>query len=313
VSFASNVPLDGQNDNQPFTVVGDPPVERMRQPNAHYQIVSPRYFEALGITLLQGRGFTGRDTATTVPVCIINEELARRFFAGRDPIGARISIPSIAVRVPVEREIVGVIRQVAVEPVETERAMQIYVPLAQNAWQSSMMAVRTEGDPVQLVPSIKAAIARADRYQAAWRVRTMEQVASDATSRPRFRAQLVGVFASLAAMLAAIGIFSVLMFTVQQRAREFGIRMALGARAGDIFRLVLGGALRLTGAGLAIGLIASFLLVRSLTTLLFGIEPFDLLAFAAATIGVAAVALAACLAPALRAMRADPAHALRAE
>jgi ABC-type antimicrobial peptide transport system permease subunit len=202
---------------------------------------------------------------------------------------------------------------VAVEPVETERAMQIYVPLAQNAWQSSMMAVRTEGDPVQLVPSIKAAIARADRYQAAWRVRTMEQVASDATSRPRFRAQLVGVFASLAAMLAAIGIFSVLMFTVQQRAREFGIRMALGARAGDIFRLVLGGALRLTGAGLAIGLIASFLLVRSLTTLLFGIEPFDLLAFAAATIGVGAVALAACLAPALRAMRADPAHALRAE
>jgi len=138
-------------------------------------------------------------------------------------------------------------------------------------------------------------------------------VPAPATARPRFRAQLVSVFASLAVMLAAVGVFSVLMFTVQQRAREFGIRLALGARRCDIFRLVLGGGLRLTAAGLGIGLAASAFLVRSVSTLLFGITPLDALTFASATLGVATIAIAACVAPAIRAVRSDPALALRSE
>lgn len=312
-AMTSDVPLDGETDLQPFTVVGDPPIDQTRRANAHYQIITPRYFEALGILLLKGRAFTGADTSTTVPVCIINEELARRYFSGRDPIGARISVPSITVRVPVEREIVGVMQQVKTRPGASERALEVYVPLAQNAWTNATLAVRTAGDPVSIVPAIKAAIARVDRNQAVSRVRTMAEVAAESTARPRFRAQLVGAFASLAVLLAAVGIFSVLMFTVQQRAREFGIRLALGAGSSDIFRLVLGGGLKLTAVGLTIGVVASVLLGRSLGTLLFGVTPLDSITFAFATAGVGAIALAACVAPALRAVRSNPAGALRAE
>jgi putative ABC transport system permease protein len=311
--LTSDLPLDGQTSTQPFTVVGDSPVDVTLQTNAHYQIVTPRYFETLGIRLLQGRGFTDRDTSNAVPVCIVNEELARRYFSGRNPIGARISVPSVTVKIPVEREIVGVIRQVALRPGETDRPLEIYVPLAQNAWTTATLAVRTAGDPAPIVPSIKAAIARVDRNQAVSRVRTMEDVAAEATARPRFRAQLVGAFAALAVVLAAVGIFSVLMFTVQQRAREFGIRLALGAHRRDIFRLVLNGGIRLTAVGLAIGLFASVLLVRSLNSLLFAVAPFDPMTFTAAAVGIAAIALAACIGPALRAVRADPAATLRAE
>jgi putative ABC transport system permease protein len=312
-SLVSNVPLSGQGDNQPFTLDGDEPVAQAFKANANYQIVTPRYFETLGITLLEGRAFTERDTTTSVPVCIINEELARRYFGHRNPIGARISVPSVLVRVPVARQIVGVIRQVKTMLDETEKPLEIYVPLAQNAWTSMTLAVRTDGDPATLVPSIKAAIARVDRNQSPTRVRTMEEIAAESTSRPRFRARLVATFASLAVVLAAVGIFSVLMFTVQQRAREFGIRLALGAGSGDVFRLVLGDGLRLTAAGLAIGLVASALLARSLATLLFAVKPFDPISFAVATVGVGGIAIAACVAPALRAVRSDPASALRAE
>lgn len=312
-SLTSEVPLAGQTSTQPFTVVGDPPVDLTLRTNAHYQIITPRYFEALGITLLQGRAFTDRDTSTGVPVCIVNEELARRYFSGRNPIGARISVPSVTVKVPVDREIVGVIGQVALHAGETDKPLEIYVPLAQNAWTSATLAVRTEGDPAPIVPSIKAAIARVDRNQAVARVRTMEEVAAEATARPRFRAQLIGAFAALAVVLAAVGIFSVLMFTVQERAREFGIRLALGAQRSDVFRLVLSGGVRVTAIGVAIGLFASALLVRSLNSLLFEVAPFDPIAFAAATGGVAAIALAASVAPALRAVRSDPSATLRAD
>jgi putative ABC transport system permease protein len=312
-AFTTNLPLDGQNDIQPFAIVGDAPVEATERPTAHYQVISPSYFETLGISLLEGRAFTGRDTSTAVPVCIVNQELARRYFGDRDPIGARISVPSMLVRVPVVREIVGVIRQVKTQQSEVDKPLEIYVPLAQNAWTNLTLAVRTAGDSALVMPSIKAAIARADRNQAVSRVRTMEEVAAESTARPRLRAQLVGAFASLAMLLAAVGIFSVLMFTVQQRAREFSIRVALGARPRDIFGLVLGGGLKVTAVGLGAGLAASGFLARSVGTLLFAVKPIDPVSFAAAIAGVGAIALAACVGPALQAVRSDPAQALRAD
>jgi putative ABC transport system permease protein len=312
-ALTSAVPLAGQTSTQPFTVVGDPPVDQTFRTTAHYQIITPRYFEALGITVLQGRAFTDRDNSSAVPVCIINEELARRYFSGRNPVGARINVPSITVKVPVDREIVGVIRQVALHAGETEKPLEIYVPLAQNAWTTATLAVRTDGDPASIVPSIKAAIARVDRNQAVARVRTMDEVAREATARPRFRAQLVSAFAVLAVVLAAVGIFSVLMFTVQQRAREFAIRLALGGHRRDIVRLVINNGVRVTAVGLAIGLLTSAILVRSLTSLLFAVTPFDPMTFAVATVAVAAIAMTACVAPALRAVRSDPAETLRAE
>ena len=161
--------------------------------------------------------------------------------------------------------------------------------------------------------AVKAAIARVDKDQPLTRMRTMEEVAAEATSQPRFRAELVGVFAVLALVLAAVGIFGVLAFSVGQRAREFGIRLALGARSHDVLRLVLGGALKMTGAGVAIGLVAAAALTRLLGTLLFAVQPTDPVTFVGTAAVLATAALLACALPAWRATRVDPAVTLRQE
>ena len=213
----------------------------------------------------------------------------------------------------VPRAIVGVSRQVAEQPGEKERAVEIYVPIAQNPWFSASLAVQTAGEPMTFLAAVKAAIARVDKDQPLTRIRTMEEVAAEATSQPRFRAELVGVFALLALVLAAVGIFGVLAFSVGQRAREFGIRLALGARSHDVLRLVLGGALKMTGAGVAIGLVAAAVLTRLLGTLLFAVQPTDPITFAGTAAVLATAALLACALPAWRATRVDPAVTLRQE
>ena len=210
------------------------------------------------------------------------------------------------------REIVGVIGQIKTRPDEpADSALEIYVPLAQNTTNAATLVVRATGNPMLLMPSIQAAVLRVDPAQAVSRVRTMEDVAAEATARPRFRAQLVGMFAGFAVVLAAFGVFSVLTFMVQQRAREFGLRRALGASAGDLLRLVFGNGVRLMASGLLLGLTASAMLVRSITGLLFGVTPFDAATFVAAPVALGLTALLACVAPAIRALRSDPAVALR--
>jgi len=315
-AFGGSLPLDGWNIGQGFSIVGDPPIEQSRMLSAHYQIVSAAYFLTLGIDIVRGRAFTEHDTAQTQPVVIVNEEFARRHLHGRDPIGMLLDVPSMELRgepTPVRREIVGVSRQVAEAAGEIERADELYVPIAQNPWFSASLAVQTAGEPMSFLPAVKAAIARIDKDQPLTRVRTMEEVAAEATSQPRFRAELLGVFAALALALAAVGIFGVLAFSVGQRAREFGIRVALGARTNDVLRLVLGGALKMTGAGVAIGLVAATLLTRFLGTLLFAVKPTDPMTFAATAAVLAASALIACALPAWRATRVDPAVTLRQE
>jgi ABC-type antimicrobial peptide transport system permease subunit len=211
------------------------------------------------------------------------------------------------------RQIVGVARQVREMPGEESNEVQLYVPLAQNAWYWSTLVVQTSGAPAQALGAVKSAIGRVDKAQAVMRVRTIDEVASEATSRPRFRAQLVGVLAAVAMMLAAVGIAGVLAFSVQQRTRELGIRMALGARALDILRLVVGDGLRLTVIGSLAGLAGAAALSRFLESLLFGVKTLDLFTFVAAPIVFGLAALIACGAPALRAASAEPAAALRHE
>ena len=164
-----------------------------------------------------------------------------------------------------------------------------------------------------LAPAVKAAIARVDKEQAVTRVRTMEEVAAQSMAQPRFRAQLVGTFGALALVLAAVGIFGVLAFSVSRRTREFGIRMALGARSADVLRMVAGNGLRIAFTGIAIGLAGAAALTRSLAALLYGVKAADPVTFLAAPLVLAVVALAACAAPAWRASRVDPAEALRQE
>jgi putative ABC transport system permease protein len=314
-ALGSDVPLDGIGFTRTFAVAGVAAPDPANLPSAHYQLVSPRFFDALGIPLLRGRTFTERDATAAPPVCIVNEEVVRRHFAGREPLGARIMVETLTLPPQtVTREIVGVVRQVKTRPDESpDNALQLYVPLAQNAWMATTVVVRTVADPALTLTAIKSAIARVDGTQAVSRVRTMRVVEAEATARPRLRAQLVAAFAFLATVLAAVGIFSVLMFMVQQRKREFGIRLAVGATAQDVLRLVIGDGIRLTAFGLILGLGASAFFARFLGALLFGVAPLDSVTFVAAPTVLGVVALVASVVPAIRAMRADPAVTLRSE
>jgi putative ABC transport system permease protein len=314
-AFVSDVPLAGLTRSQTFDIVGAPASDPATRATAHYQIVTPGYFDTMGIPLLGGRALTSDDASTAPPVCVVNEAFAHRYFGTAGAIGAHLTVDTIELPPRhVTREIVGVIRQVKMRPDEApDNALEIYVPLAQNVWSQGTLVVRAAADPMRLMPSIQKAIARVDRTQVITRVRTMDDVAADSTARPRFRAQLVGTFAGLALVLAAAGIFSVLMFTVSQRSREFSVRIALGARTSDILRLVLGGALALTAIGVTTGAAAAAVTVRSLNSLLFGVTSLDPLTFTVAAVGVGVIGLAACVVPAIRALGSDPAVALRAQ
>jgi putative ABC transport system permease protein len=312
-AIGTDVPLAGTIRRQPFEIVGDPAPDQANRPSAHYQMIGPGYFEVLGVPLRRGRMFTPQDTGSAPQVCIVNEEFARRHFGGRDVLGAHIIVPSIELPPRrVTREIVGVIAQIKTRPDEPlDNALEVDVPLAQNTTNFATLVVRATANPMVLMPSIQEAIARLDRAQAVSRVRTMEDIASEATARPRFRAQLVGIFAGFAVVLAVVGTFSVLTFMVQQRTREFSLRRALGATTVDVLRLVFGNGARIIIVGIGLGLALSAVLVRSLAGLLFGVAPLDPVTFVAAPTGLAVAALLACVAPAVRALRADPAVTLR--
>ena len=322
VAIGGSLPLDGAWFGQAFDIAGDPPKPPSTRDSAVYQMVSPSYFETLDIPIVKGRAFADTDTRDGVQVCIVSEAFVRRYLGGRDPIGMRLVVPRIlfagepsgARTPPPVREIVGVARQVKVVPNEPESVPQLYVPIAQNSFYVATIIVRPASGPAAaLLPAVRAAIARVDKEQAIARVRTIDVVASEATARPRFRAVLVGTFAALALILAMVGVFGVLAYSVQARMREFGVRIALGAGSRDVLRLVGGTAARLTAIGLAIGLIAAAILSRWMSTLVYPIAPLDPLTFAAVPLVVVVTAAIAVAAPAMRAIRADPIVAFRAE
>lgn len=316
VGFSTVLPLDGWEIGQPFTVVGAPPLGPSQAPSANYQMVNPNYFETLGIVVIRGRAFTDQDTAQSRQVCIVNEELVHEFLQGRETIGTHLVVSGMGATGPksVEREIVGVIRQVKVEGLgEKINSPEVYVPLTQNSWYWTAIAVRAEGNPLAVLTGAKAAIARVDKDLPVTRVRTMEEVASETVVQPRFRAGLMAAFAALALVLATVGIFGLLAFSAGQRTREFGIRMALGARAGNVLGLVLRNGLTITAVGVAVGILGAAALTRFLATLLYGVQPLDPVTFGGAALLLAIVALAACAIPAWRASRTNPAIALHQE
>jgi putative ABC transport system permease protein len=280
--------------------------------------VSPSYFQTIDLPIVGGRAFTDHDTPDAIPVCIVNEGFVRAHLRGRSPIGVRVAIrpASVGASPAVVREIVGVARQVKVRPDEAEDVVQIYVPSAQDPVDDIYMVVQpTSGRADGLASSVRAAIGRVDRDQlvSVRNVMTLEDIAARATARHRFRALVVMMFAALALLLAMVGVFGILAYSVQQRVREFGVRLALGASVTDVLRIVVWNAARVVAAGAVLGLGAAAVAGRLLTTVLFGVQPLDPLTFAAVTAVLAATAALATAAPAWRAARIDPAAALRSE
>ncbi|HEY1304892.1 MAG TPA: ABC transporter permease [Vicinamibacterales bacterium] len=316
VAWGGAVPLDGAWVYQPFAVDGDPPKPEASRDTAAYHMVSPTYFTTLDIPIVRGRDFADADGRDAPPVCIVNEAFVRRYFGGRDPIGMRIAVNAMSFGSgrPVLREIVGVARQVKLSPAETDPMSQIYVPRAQNPWYLASLIVRpTSGSADTLTSAVRAAVARVDKDRPLTLIRTIDVVASEAMSRPRFRAVLVAMFAALALALAMVGVFGVLAYSVQQRAREFGVRIAMGAGARDVLRLVFGDAARLTVIGVLIGLVSAAVLSRWLATLVYPVAPLDPVTFMMVPLVLALTAAIAVAAPAIRAMRVDPIVAFRSE
>ena len=315
-AFGGSLPLQGWDIGQGFEVVGEPPRSEAESPAAHYQIVGPRYFETLGIPLRSGRVFDQQDTAVGPQVAIVNDEFVRQYLHGRAAVGVHLRVQAMdpGGPKPIEREIVGVIEQVKVEGLgEKQNDAEIYVPIMQNPWYWAALAVRTSGDPTAMLPLVKAVIAKYDNQLGVTHVRTIEQVAHESIAEPRFRARLLGAFATLALLLSAIGVFGVLAFSVAQRTREFGVRMALGAQTSDVLGLVLRRSARIAVVGIATGMLGAVMLARSLSALLFGVLPLDPVTFVSAPVLLALVAFAASGIPAMRAARTDPAVVLRQE
>ncbi len=319
VAYTSTLPL-GASDLGPvsFEIVGDPAPANGQRPSATFQLVSHPYFDTLRIPLVAGRGFTDRDTLDSPRVCVVSEAFVRKHLGGRSPIGVQLAMrPSQVPRAtPSVREIVGVVAQVKDRPDEVEDVAQIYVPFAQSPIDDIYLVAAPDSAGVAgLAASVRAAIDRVDtaKLVSVHMIQTLDDIAWDATGRYRFRAVLVMTFATLALVLAMVGVFGVLGYAVQQRSREFGVRMALGASASNVLALVLGSAGRLVITGVAIGLALSVASARTISTFLFGVPPLDPLTFAGVAVLLAVTASVAVVVPALRALRVDPVEAFRAE
>jgi putative ABC transport system permease protein len=304
--FSVDLPLGGWSFGEPFEIVGNP-VPSASRPSAHIQLVGPMYFDAVGIRFARGRPFNSRDTEVSAKVCIINEALARGYFADRDPLGAFINT------LGGPRQVVGVIRQVRVDGPADSAALEIYVPYTQSEAGGMALSVRTLGDPLTMTKPVAVAIARVDKDLALTEIQTLEEIANQSVGRPRFRAVLAAAFALAALTLAVIGVYGVLAFGVSQRLKEFGIRLALGATSTTLLRLVLRDGLRIAAVGLASGMAAAGMLSRLLARFLFDVKPLDPLTFIGVPVLLGLVTLLACLIPARRAMAVDPMTALRDE
>jgi putative ABC transport system permease protein len=312
VGLVSDIPLSGGGDIAEFAVEGRPAPPPELVQDAEYRVVSPDYFDVMGIPVVRGQAFTEHDRANVPAVTVINETMARRYFSGEDPIGKRINLGDPAKGSP-WRTVVGVVRDIRHESLDKEPYPQMYAPEAQFPRRLMTMVARTSGDPLSLVPALRRDLTSLDKDLPLYNLRTMEQVLADSIARRRFQMLLIAAFAGLGLLLAAVGIYGVISYSVAQRRHEIGVRMALGARAPDILRLVVGQGLGLALAGVGAGLAAAFALTRVMSSLLYGVSAADPLTFAGVALALLGVALAACLVPARRATKVDPMIALRYE
>ena len=307
------IPLSGSDIGFTFNIE-ERPVPTAQQPVAQVNVVTPNYFQTVRVPIRQGRAFTEHDERTAPPVAIVSEGFAEHFFPGENPIGKRI-IPngSVDPGKPPVREIVGVVADMHLISLREAPKPQIYVPHQQFAIQSMSIFVRTPLDPQTVTAALRRTFNEIDKDIPVYRVRALPEYVSESVAQPRLNAMLVGLFALIALLLAAAGIFGVMSYSVTQRTQEIGIRLALGAQRYDVLRLIVGQGMRFVAAGLVLGLIGVFACTRLLQSLLFGIGATDLRTMLVVSIILSAVAFLACLLPARRATLVDPVRALRAE
>jgi putative ABC transport system permease protein len=306
----SFLPLAGLGSATGFEVVGKPKPAPGQGPVTDVRVITHDYFKAMGVPLLRGRTFDNRDEGTSIRRVIVNQALAKKFFAGEDPIGKRI-IVSWDDNVP--DEIVGIVGDVRQQDLEKEARATIYWPPARFTYPSMTVAIRTSNDPRAVVPGAVAALHELDPNVAAADVKTMEDVIDTSVAQRRLTMLLLAIFAGLALVLAAVGIYGVIGYSVSQRTQEIGIRMALGAPRAAVMRMVVGQAMGLASIGMVAGAVGAWGLTRLMQKLLFGVTASDPLTFVSVAGLLALVAALAAAVPGLRATRVDPVIALRAE
>jgi predicted permease len=307
------LPLAGGGLNFAFSIEGRADEGAANDKTANYTAATPEYFHVLGVPLVSGRLFDGRDAASAPKVCVVSSAFAKRYFPGENPLGRRLVF---GFKEPIAREIVGIAGDVKRDGLAMPSQPEMYVPFVQDPWWAAYAVVRVRGDggdPERLSSAMRADVKSLDASLPIESIAPMRQFVDDSVAQPRFRTTLLGLFGAAALLLAVLGIYGVISYSVGRRTREVGIRLALGAAPADVRRMVLGEGLALVGVGLALGLAGALLATRALASLLFEVNRLD----AGSWIGVAALLLLAGLAaswlPARRATRVDPVSALRAE
>ena len=305
----TGLPLTLDINGSDFRIEGRPEPEAGKEMIINTRAVSPDYFKTLGIDLTKGRDFSNRDSSDAPATAIINTDLARLYFPGEDPLGKRITFDDGESWM----SIVGVIGDVKQLGLDSNAKPEVYFPYLQVASSEMSVVVRTTADPLNLTAAVKSEIQKIDKDLPVGNGETMQQLLAMSISGRRFNMLLLTVFAVVALALAVVGIYGVMSYAVTQRTQEIGIRMALGARAIDVLKLVVKNGMSLALIGVAIGLAGAFALTRLLASLLFQVTPTDRTTFAGVAVSLIAVALLACYIPARRATKVDPLVALRNE
>ncbi len=293
-----------------FNIAGRPPLTPSDLPSTNYYSVTPDYFRAMGIPLLRGRLFNERDNAQAPRVAIINQTMAQQFFPNEDPLGKQINITNGP---DTWRQIVGIVGDIKQYGVDQEAAVQTYEPFAQKPFGTLNVVLRSAGSSAALAGMLRPAVYAVDKDQPIGEIRPLHGIVAETIAKQRFAMTLLALFSFVALVLAAVGIYGVIAYNVVQRRGEIGIRMALGAQRRDVLRLVLSSAGKLIALGLVVGFVATFATSRVMGSMLFQTEAHDPLTFSLTILLLAAVALAACLLPARRAIRVSPIEALRTE
>jgi putative ABC transport system permease protein len=310
---ATGLPLGNNGNQTSFFLEGKPAPAPGHVPLAEVAIVSPEYFRAMGMSLLKGRAFTEHDSKDAPRVVVIDEAFASRYWPAEDPIGKRIRFGGNDPRNPLVT-VAGIVRRVKMDGLNAEsNRVQAYFSFMQQPWSGMTLVVRTAGDPSTLTSSVRQQVLAIDQDQPVYNVRTIEQVWADSVAPQRLNMLLLGIFAAVALILAAVGIYGVMAYSVTQRAHEVGIRLALGAQPRDVLKMIIKQGMALTLIGVIIGLMGAFALTRWMSALLFGVKPADPATFAGIASLLAAVALLATLIPARKATKVDPLTALRYE